>query len=665
MRHLLLSCSVVTSVACFRPALPRDDVEADGADDVSAVDLEVEVEASEHHDSESRDGNTDCTNDEDCSVFGSTCASHHCEVGVCVMRPKDGDCDDGDLCTTGDRCDNGTCVGEQIACASFPCMSGVCDPLTGGCVQTAVDDGGECDDGHPCTVGDSCVSGNCVPGPPPDDRANDWVVSFRSDSPVSVGGVNTMENGVVVAISVGGGNPLNIDYGGQDVVIVSPDVNVSRYIVVALLDADGRPVWARVVLELRGEASAERVLAIRGGPFVHAGSALTLGYMQTEELGGQLRTNIGILRLGFEGSEVWRRTVEMAYPEPADLSFPHVCASPGGRVAAAFPVLQDELGSFDVLASRDGQLVEDLTGFSSAGLSSGVVTWSPQGSLEQVGWVRSDTGQAFSLSCAIRDEGGVIAMGFGVGDTLVAEATNSFNEIRRAKVLSNEQFGWAAAFSGGGLPTSAAIIHSSVSASEGGLSTGYAFDQGVVLAGLFQGAVSVVSSNDGTLRSLPLPDPGASNDAPMAAVLELDQHLRLRAGTRIEARESSWVQTVSGAQDKVIVAGGGRGLVLGDEDPTEGRKNYFVSVLAAADYRPVWSLGLADLDAPLTGDFALGPLVVESVSAARLDESVVVGMTVKRPLSLAPHGDSIAVGGASTGLVARRNSAGGLECLAR
>lgn len=665
MRQLLLCCSVGVLVACFRPALPRDDVEADGSDDVSAVDLEVEVDAREQHDSEFRDGSGDCTNDEDCGGFGSTCTSGHCEGGLCVMRPKDGECDDGDLCTTGDRCENGACVGEALACASLPCMSGVCDPLTGGCVQMEVDDGGECDDADVCTVGDFCGSGNCIPGPPPDDRANDWVVRFRSDSPVSVGGVNTMGSGVVVAIAVGGSNPLNIDYGGEDVVIVSPAVNVSRYIVVALLDADGRPDWARVVLELRGEASAEQVLAIRGGPFVHAASALTLGYMQTEESGGELRTIIGILRLGDEGSEVWRRTVAMGYPEPADLSFPHVCASPGGRVAAAFPVLQDELGSFEVLASRDGQLVEDLTGFSSAGLSSGVVTWSPQGSLEQVGWVRSDEGEAFSLGCAIHDDGGVVAMGFAVGDTLVAEATASFNEIRRAKVLANEQFGWAVAFSGGGLPTSAAIIHSSVAASEGGLSTGYAFDQGVVLAGLFRGAVSVVSSTDGTLRSLPLPDPGASNDAPMAAVLELDQNLRLRAGARVEARESSWVQTVAGTLDEVLVAGGGRGLALGDGDPTERRMNYFVSMLAADDYRPVWSLELAELDSPLTGDFALGPLAVESVSATRLDESVVVGMTVKRPLSLAPHGDSIAVGGVLTGLVARRNSAGGLECLAR
>jgi len=407
-----------------------------------------------------------------------------------------------------------------------------------------------------------------------------------------------MESGVVVAVSVSGGNPLNIDYGGQDSVIVSPDADVSRYIVVTRLGSDGRPYWARVVLEVPGEATGDRLLAIRGGPFVHADSAVTLGYMSTEESAGELRTTIGILRLGAEGSEVWRRSVAMAYPEPADFSFPHVCASPGGRVAAAFPVLQDGRGSFEVLASRDEQFVDDLTGFSSAGLSSGVVSWSPRGSLEQVGWVRSDTGQAFSLGCAIRDDGSVVVMGFAAGETLVVEATSSFNEIRRTKVLANDPFAWAAAFSGDGLPAAAAIVHSTVPASESGLSTGYAFDQGVVLAGLFQGAVSVVSSTDGTLRTLPIPDPGGSNSAPLAAVLELDQNLRLRAGTRVEARESSWIQTVVGAHDDVLVAGGGRGLLLGDEDPAEGRSNYFVTVLAADNYRPLWSLGLADLDAP-------------------------------------------------------------------
>lgn len=490
-------------------------------------------------------------------------------------------------------------------------------------------------------------------------------MSFRSDSPVSVGGVATMGSGVVVAISVGGSNPLAIEHGGADVMVAIPDVDVSRYIVVARLAMDGRPEWARVVLELRGEPRADELLAIRGGPFVHAGSAVTLGYMTTEELAAELRTTIGVLRLGAEGSEVWRRTIAMTYPEPADFSFPHVCASPGGRVAVGFPVIQDGLGSFEVLASRDEQYVEDLTGFSSAGLSSGVVTWTARGELEQVGWVRSDAGEAFSLGCAIRDDGSVVAMGFAAGDTLIVEATSSSDEVRQARVLANDQFGWAAAFSGAGLPTAASIVYSTVSAAENGLSTGHAFDQGVVLAGLFQGAVSVVSSADATLRSLPLPDPGTSNTAPMAAVLELDQSLRLRAGARIEAREISWIQTVLVSQEEVLVAGGGRGLRLGVDDGAEGRTNYFVSVLAAANYVPGWSLGLAELDAPFTGDFALDPLVVESVSAARLEDSVVVGMTVKRPLSLAPHGDAIGVGGVSVGLVARRNSAGGLECLAR
>jgi hypothetical protein len=504
-----------------------------------------------------------------------------------------------------------------------------------------------------------------MPGGPPDDLVGDWHTVLRSESPVSVGGVAAVEQDVIVAIAVRGGNPLTIVDGGQAVVTVSPSIAVSHYIVVARLDRDGSPEWARVVLQNPGEASGDELLAIRGGPFVHAGGAVTLGYMTTEVVLDDLKTSIGILRLGAEGAEVWRRTLKMTYPEPADFSFAHVCASPGGRVAASFPAIQDDLGSFEVLASRDEQLVEDLTAFSSAGLSSGVVTWSSSGELEQVGWVRSDAAEAFSLGCSVRDDGSVVAMGFARGDTLIAEATSAPNEVRQTQVLGNEQFAWAAAFSADGLPTSVAIVHSTPPSAENGLSAGFALDEGAILAGLFQGAVSVVSSSDGTLRTLQGQDPGGSSNVPMAAVLVLDKGLRLKAGARIEAGELSWVQTLVVSPEVVTVAGGGRGLPFGPVPSPDGRGNYFISVLDAGTFETRWSLGLADLESPLTGDFVLGPLVVESVSATILDHSVVVGMTANRPLSLAPHGEGIAVGSASAGIVAKRNSAGGLECLAR
>jgi hypothetical protein len=47
-----------------------------------------------------------------------------------------GSCDDGTVCTSGDACSNGSCVGTPITCNdSNPCTSDTCDPIAG-CVYT-------------------------------------------------------------------------------------------------------------------------------------------------------------------------------------------------------------------------------------------------------------------------------------------------------------------------------------------------------------------------------------------------------------------------------------------------------------------------------------------------------------------------------------------------
>jgi len=73
---------------------------------------------------------------------------------VCDPTPgctDDGDCDDGDLCTT-DRCEpSGRCVNDPVDCDdSDLCTADACDPAVG-CVYAAVD----CDDGVGCTF-DTC-----------------------------------------------------------------------------------------------------------------------------------------------------------------------------------------------------------------------------------------------------------------------------------------------------------------------------------------------------------------------------------------------------------------------------------------------------------------------------------------------------------------------------
>jgi len=102
---------------------------------------------------------------------GNPCTVDQCDPksGGCNFKalPKDGTpCDaDGNACTEGDLCSNGTCIaGKPLNCDdSNVCTAETCDPKLG-CtqVQLAV----SCDaDGDLCTSGDKCKSGACVAGP--------------------------------------------------------------------------------------------------------------------------------------------------------------------------------------------------------------------------------------------------------------------------------------------------------------------------------------------------------------------------------------------------------------------------------------------------------------------------------------------------------------------
>ncbi len=78
-----------------------------------------------------------------------------CDPGVCADRPGGAPCDDGNACTTGERCDgNGACVATGTVTCGGPCETGVCDPERG-CVLA--DTAAMCDDGNACTA-DRCVA---------------------------------------------------------------------------------------------------------------------------------------------------------------------------------------------------------------------------------------------------------------------------------------------------------------------------------------------------------------------------------------------------------------------------------------------------------------------------------------------------------------------------
>jgi hypothetical protein len=128
------------------------------------------------------DDSVDCTDDTCSGTFGcqhttnyalcndgNVCTADSCDQGTgdCIHNPipHNGDsCDDGDLCTVVDTCDDGTCGGTAKDCSSLDdqCNVGICDTETGDCIEdTTTLHGDPCDDGVQCTVDDTCNKGTC------------------------------------------------------------------------------------------------------------------------------------------------------------------------------------------------------------------------------------------------------------------------------------------------------------------------------------------------------------------------------------------------------------------------------------------------------------------------------------------------------------------------
>ncbi len=126
---------------------------------------------------ECSDGNA-CTNNDHCNAegqcVGSTidcddgneCTNDSClpDVG-CVWQPREGLCDDGLYCTTGDHCVSGECVGELRRCVDDdPCTDDICNDEVDSC-QHLPNTGNTCDDGNLCTENDTCQEGICTGTP--------------------------------------------------------------------------------------------------------------------------------------------------------------------------------------------------------------------------------------------------------------------------------------------------------------------------------------------------------------------------------------------------------------------------------------------------------------------------------------------------------------------
>ncbi len=102
-----------------------------------------------------------------CDASGDTpCLVNTCDPksGTCAgVASAAKPCDDASLCTTGDACTAGKCVGNAIGCDDLnPCTTDSCDAKLG--CQHVNANGGLCSDGNNCTLGDQCQGGQCIAG---------------------------------------------------------------------------------------------------------------------------------------------------------------------------------------------------------------------------------------------------------------------------------------------------------------------------------------------------------------------------------------------------------------------------------------------------------------------------------------------------------------------
>lgn len=103
-----------------------------------------------------------CSASDQCHDLG-TCDP---ATGLCSdpQKPNGSPCNDGDLCTTVDTCQGGSCSSTPVVCAaSDQCHdAGTCDPATGLCSNPQKPDDTVCNDGSLCTAPDTCQGGSCV-----------------------------------------------------------------------------------------------------------------------------------------------------------------------------------------------------------------------------------------------------------------------------------------------------------------------------------------------------------------------------------------------------------------------------------------------------------------------------------------------------------------------
>lgn len=177
------TCAQVIDAEDGTPCRPNEWNECDGFQCQDGVCVDWQIQTCDDDNpctDDSCQAGTGCVftpNTKPCNDLNPCTANDVCTDGDCAgsgnqcQCDTDADCvqfDDGDLCNGVLECVAGICQldeGSEVTCeSSDECQTAACNPATGACESTPVDDGTVCDDGDECTDGDACVAGVCEPG---------------------------------------------------------------------------------------------------------------------------------------------------------------------------------------------------------------------------------------------------------------------------------------------------------------------------------------------------------------------------------------------------------------------------------------------------------------------------------------------------------------------
>ncbi|MBN4050121.1 hypothetical protein JYT28_00035 [Desulfobulbus sp. AH-315-M07] len=174
-----IDCSVIVSPECFRSEC---DTATEQCVIVTDDGAECDDGAFCTVDDSCLDGVCSPGLPNDCGMMATSCHEIACDetTQLCAeqLLPDGTVCEAADLCTVNSKCQMGMCVGNPKDCMFSPkpdpveCHTAMCNPTTGNCEPSPANDGVTCVDVNDlCSVGNTCTAGTCVGGTPTDCSA--------------------------------------------------------------------------------------------------------------------------------------------------------------------------------------------------------------------------------------------------------------------------------------------------------------------------------------------------------------------------------------------------------------------------------------------------------------------------------------------------------------